>query len=1639
MKNLLSFVVVFLMIIGISRGQGKLIAEDTAKKEPTKRFVYQEQLVNDAKYWLKQSSSNNDETVMNDFANVWDRLLDDRHRALCFHIAARMYEKNYELNPIVEDFFASVAYAKKTANISNTTLNRYLEVVDSSVILYPERITGRFFHSARLLFEENAMYKRGPEVIVFKSGDITFGHSLDVEMMLPDADAELAGSPSRGVWFGSSEESDAPEEETVPDEDPFAGFDEPEAPEWDDPEEPIIEISPAKPNTPKSIGPVIRFSNATITIGSPRDSLTISQVQGDFQIKDYNFVGQAGKITWNAGGIPKEKVKVDFEGGFTTQTDKLTLKAQNAKLTYQDKLSRPVVGEYLYENKATNNTTKADFPQFISYDNDISVNNYAEDVDFRGGFSLFGGRVSSKSLGVGYSEITVKKDEAVKFRARSQREFIMQDSVIINPQTEIVIYQGENDSIQHPAVDLKYDPRSRYLHATRDKEGYRHAPFVNTFHDVEVSGEELKWHLETDSIDVNIVQSRNRSLLHVESRDFFSDYKFTKLQGLYPFHPIQLAVSYGRQINSKTFTVAELAKRRNLPYHQVKEAMLWMERKGILDYDELTDKITLERKALIYYAAKNQLSGIDYDNIRFNSLITSGANSTFKFDSGQYLIRGVNYFLISDSMRVLVTPIDKTAIVEKNRDTKFSGKMEAGKLIFRGSNFVFDYDSFKVDMPQIDSIAFVVQDSTGEFQEMDNNIVGSKGLLYISKPNNKSGLTPLPNYPRFIAPEGGKITFDGNEILEGAYDERVYFDIPFMDIDSVNSSDPTSFDLEGNFYSSGMFPDFENQRVSIMPDNSFGFVKETPAEGYPIFNGVGQFLGDINLDNNGIRGKGNIQYLAGNFESEDFVYYSDSVKTYGNEGKINGGTFAATLASYPAVSMDKYKMRWLVNNDSMLLSTYKGDRFRLYEDPRDPIRFEGTLSLTPKKLGGTGILENNRTIIKSDEYNLKEVDFVARNAEYFKIKSKDPDKEAVLGENVSVDYSLAKRKAEIYTEEGQDGSFSFPYTEYKTTLTEATWDFDKQEVVMSANEEKGVESATFTSLNKSQIGLSFEATDATYDLRDFKLTVDGIPEIIVAGNSIVPDSNRVVIREGADMDALTNATVTLNSETRYHHFYDANIEIISKDNFEGGAKYEFRNEMGQTYEFDCTFKVERLITEEQQKKYKQTGTYGDHTLRTTATAFIRQEDEVNIKPGTRFYGDIRMRDNKKFFEYDGFYAADDGREVLNWQPYIVTDTSEAAIVIDGSSLTNATGLFIDQFNDRQLFATFSKDLGGEEPIKVFTALGEMSYDDNTSRFVVAPKEKITNPYTKGQILTYHKTKKDIDFDGIFKFLESKNEKAFNIYSAGTGKGNTEEGEFSFNSLFLLEFESAQPMDMIAEDLIDPASTKANPDFKKLKSKLVNLMTPKDYEDFIKTSQQARINFADFLSKYFAITDVNMKWSDVEKAFYSEPEVGVSNIFKTNIDARVEAYIEIPKINNNSTIFIYIKGKNSWYYFEYEKGSDIKVYSGSAKFRAAMNSKKMKGKSNLKLLNDPDKAIMFVNFYRTTYLGLDEIDLPIEEDTEIIEEEVYSDDDMETIDEEETFPEEEEKSEKKDKKKKAKKDKKDDSEEETEEEDGDGGW
>ncbi|MCS7018087.1 MAG: hypothetical protein RMJ87_03050 [Cytophagales bacterium] len=1601
----------------------------------------------------QRSTSPTAKNTLANFQPIWEGQLRAAEKTKIFNIARNIQAKNPNFLTHIENLLICVIHAVKDRRLPAEQIAAMLAIIEttaeerkySSEALMRLLVTIRQFLSEAVLYKSAASVVSVPTSAKFSFEYATTGDKTDAAPQseewkpeeLPAAEPPQTQPPT-DPWDESNWEESGwsnTEFETAPKEVPQKTR--PGRPE------PIFE----KPQMPVLGGAFIRIEPTDLTIRTSADTLVVKGTSGNFFIMQTRFIGKNGSTDWTRTGMPADAITCTFDE-YHFDVRRPTLTAEHARLRYPAKTDSVVLGVFEYNSQRVANREKATYPRFKSYYANIPVKGIAKDVEYIGGFSLIGRNFSSANYSNRPSQVFIKKNGTVKFRAASRRNFSFTDSTISNPAAEIVIYinQGK-DSITHIGSRLYYNHGAGKLTAVKERKEYDLAPFIDTYHQLEMYADRLRWDVTQDSMILDLTVSNknilnrntggdsintfeNRVPLFIRSVDYFSEESYSReVKMLSSFNPIAIAVAHAKRVRTNGFTAQELAEATKLNTRNVRLAMRNMDKMGFLSYDDSTDWIELKRKAILYGNAA--LGLVDHDNIELRSITDFGKNIIINLTNNELTIAGVSEFALwrpeepdqydpnlprqlntSAKEGVWVKPAGGTVKVGKNREIIISGMIEVLKKQrikdqYYGSDFRFNYEGCLVNMPKVDSIVIAQRDSLGRIimdpksgkpLMMQNKIQAASGILYVANPKNRSGRlrryandTTANRYPDFRAGAGAFIAFEGAQI-EGSqsYKDRVRFDMDAFNLLGSNRA-PGAERFGGTFRTNGIFPDFE-EVITQQKDGSFGFVHKTSKnldkfpKGYPLYTDsvgtakptTGYFEGEIILNNGGIRGNGNIRYLSAQLNSGDFMYYPDSVTTMSvaargrpkqhNQGLIIAGEHLGT--SYPAVEMTDFQLKWLARQDSMMLTTSDtvNQPFKMYgESTADQqSTFKGTLTLTPKVLAGDGIIDNKGAIAKSATFAFHMTGYTARQAEYFKIKvNGNAENPAMLATNVRIDYDLGEeRKAIIETEVAGEQSFRFPYTKYKTSLGRALWNFDSKQIIFSIPEESSIENSVFSSTDPKRKGLSFKGQSARYDLNTYFLNVEGVPYIFSVDAHIIPDGGKVVVLPEGNIQDLTNCQIVVQAENRYHNLDKGNISVFSKHEYSGSATYHYKNDEGKEFEIPMQF-VPSLYQRNSNRE----------AILTVTKTKISEEQNLIWKAGTIFRGEVIMRGDSVSLLFNGEYRYIDLDNDI-WFPAKGVTEITVATIEEVQNQQVGSGIFLNE-KSKNIYTIYRSVLQNRNDRPIFGTQNGIERQEGDMRITETKGRK---DHYVGNRFAFSKSRGVAEFEGKIDLV--KGDARFNILAAAKGVAKYDQDIYSMQTLMAIKLEEGKGE--IFKDIAKHIKKQVDLDETAIKNddellyKLANLISRSDLEDFQRRITRGRAEISDVLPLPLVLHNINLNWSEEQRAFYSKGKIHLSNIYKDNINLLIDGYIEIP-LAGKQICNIYLQvSKGRWYYFSYQ-GNDIKMLTSDEELNKKIADPKSKDKFKLA---EKAERLNFVNTFRQVYLqqGPLEEGTPDEEDT-----------------------------------------------------------
>ncbi len=1513
------------------------------------------------------------------FASGWGNLPLDQQQTIRRHTAL-MKKKKFPLRPHIVSYFGAVVNANNVERTDATTFSKYLAVAGKVIENYPPQKAQLFFAASNTFFQHHSLHYEKSYKLVAGDDEYAFEYKEAAPLVDLNDTTQFQSVPDGA----SSESQDTYQEDTYDDSDSIA--DEPMPPVW---------MTPAI--QPDPMGPVIRFTRVSLTFITPYDSVTLKQTKGIYSLMDRLFVGEGGMFDWSAAGLHPDSVNCTMTG-FNFNVTKPEFKADLVKLNYLGKTPGLIPGTFEFKSQPRKDSVASTYPRFKSYQSDLTINGLSdENVKYRGGFSLTGPRISSSSAMGEEAIIEVFAAGAKKFEAKSA-DFTFAEKSISATKARINILQG-NDSIVHSLVRMKYsfdnDSTQRLL-LMKDKGDMRNAPYAASFFGIDFTADILRWDLHSDSMNIQTDGGRNIVPMIIESNDFYDieDYRLLKGSG-FNFHPLTLVVSYSLKTGLKEFYTGDLANFSGRGIPEIKSAVSFLAQKGMVVYNPKTDIVRVKDKAIALVRAFR--GEADYDNLKIHSIIDSSANASLNFKKGYMTVRGVEEFKVSDSLNVRIDPDSSVITLMQNRDLQFNGTITAGNFEISGKGFTLKYDSFFINLAHIDSINFYVTEKNARGQEIrrkvNNSMVGadstaaaagglgdiskSSGTLFISKANNKSGKVKVPNYPRLDATTGGVIYFDREEVLRGVYDRSMFFVVPPFKLDSLNDADPASINFDGTFVSSGMFPNFK-EKLHTQPDKSLGFLHQIPTSGYQLYKGDGKMNGVLSMDTRGLRGIGTIEFLAAKLSSQDFIFYPDSVITRGNRAMIEQKQFGAV--KFPQASLPDFDMKWYPKEDRMRLKNLKAP-FNFYDSTA---QMQGTITLSKNGVAGAGKLETRGTELISRDMKFNAEDFSARHAR-FKVKSDDPNKHLLAGNDIRLRFNLRENYADISPEVEGVAAIEFPYAQFKTSIPKAHWDLNAHKITMSKDPNVPIENSYFYTTRKDLDSLSFNAEKAEYDLNTQQLKVMGIPYITVADARITPENNEVLILENARIGTLKNTTIVLDTLNGYHRLTEGVVDVISRNEFSGYATYQYVNFLNDTFAIKMTdFHLEPIVETEQSKRSQRRKSVAQ--MQTVGKGSVEENESVVLGAGMFYKGDLTMYATRPALQLSG-YVKLDIRKIKDYNTWIryeqTGDETEVFIPFDKAITEDgrraSAGLHFNEA-DNELYITFLNDKKTEDDESFFEPSGTLFYDKEAKEYKIEDREKAAGNKLSGKVFGYNDETMQVRFEGPVKFFNGV--KGFNVISTTIGSGNLETNDIKMNSMVILDADlPSTALELMARNLADVIKNEGAEeglgDQTELLYKIADIVGEPLAKDYEQKSLQGYVPLGTLppLVKPLVISNVNLKWSPKQKGFYSEGLIGISNIMKSDVNGGFEGFMEIRKTEDGAPVFhLFFKASpEAWYYFGFEDNR-LLVHSSNSDFNSAIAKKSNAGKAKVGevafIPGSDDETLSFINKFRKEYYGID---------------------------------------------------------------------
>ena len=938
--------------------------------------------------------------------------------------------------------------------------------------------------------------------------------------------------------------------------------------------------------------------DGTLALVSQKDESLLKNTKGVYYLDGNRWEGTGGNADWSRFNIPAEKVSVTLPDFYELDLSRSEYTIDSAIFHERTHFHQDIL--CCYEDKVFVNTPneKTMFPRVKSYRSDYAISNLMQNIDFEGGIGMMGnqvdvfGGVSKKAV------FHFRQGGREVVRVQAPRFLMSMDELLVSDNVAMRVYLmdtvgTEMDSLYHNGIGFRYDNKTRKMMAFRSEKDFGDGPFHDYFHGVDIFLEAMYWNIDGNQVDFRRMEGVNPvSEGDVVSVNYFRHDDFKRLQGLDSSHPmiriekfLQGFDNVDRQVK---FAVGDLASYLGYPIEQVIALMLKLRAEGYVEYDPETKWATALPR--FFDVVDSYREAIDYDVIKLHTLTTNRQpNLRLDLYTNDLLVYGItsqidgfdgSAIALSDRKRVVIVPDLGRVTFTKHQNFKFSGGIMAGMFEFFTKDSEFNYKDFSIKMEKVDSLRFYAR-YNNHVIPVDGTLEKLKGRLDIDHGDNKSSRYETPAYPifhseaegfKFYRKINGGVFHPGSvdsvmtaEDLDGKFYYSVY---PFV-VDSLNDLSMKKVRFDGELVSGGIMPNIE-QPLVVMEDFSLGFVHqigEDETASYPLYGDLGRFHNKVFLSGSGFFGEGKLDYQTAAFNSDQFMFYLDSVTAITNQFKMvprEDGT------GFPLASADALKLKWDIRIPELTTETFDKP-ICMYGDTY----FSGKTVLSPDGYSADGKMRFGLTEFDSDHFALDSRTFVADSAQFL-LYSADTTNIAFAATNyrANVDFDAQKVK---YDYLDQTSNLDFPMNQYICSLKEAEWDMASNSLHLYNPVESFGDYATattheellavhnnaskFISLVPEQDSLQFYSMSAEYDMTNYVIHAHDVKIIRVADAAVFPYMHDVDINAESKLEPV-NGDLLADTLNQYHLYKDAVVNIHSRNYYDAQGTWDYTNADG---------------------------------------------------------------------------------------------------------------------------------------------------------------------------------------------------------------------------------------------------------------------------------------------------------------------------------------------------------------------------------------------------------------------------------------------------------------------------------------------
>jgi hypothetical protein len=1269
---------------------------------------------------------------------------------------------------------------------------------------------------------------------------------------------------------------------------------------------------------------VVEIPESDLICYAQRDSTVIYNTKGSYLIRDKIWKGRGGIITWEKAGFHEEEMFAEA-GSYSIDLTGPSFEMDSVLFTNKTYFDKAVYGKLADRAINISKPENSPFPKFESYQKTFSLDNIYENINFRGGLAFEGAKVIGKGQAYQPAVIKIYRKDTLVVKAEADN-FIFNRENIQTQSTSFTLYLGK-DSIYHSDNAFSYNVPGRELNTFKSRFPTSKSPYFNSYHELDMYFDYLSWKMDESRITLSRARGASIGQAYFESISYFSEQEFIDLMGIDDYHPLFRLRSFAEWYYNDTFPVDELARWMGQRNEDVMALCINLANKGFIFFDRLNNEVTIKQKLHDYISAYGKKKDYDVMSI-FSETRKPVDNAILNLQDYKMEINGVPGIFLSDSQNVRIFPYDRSILVERNRSFEFDGVVQAGMITVFGNEFKFNYDTFKIKLEKVDSIMLSVE--TGEFNEegralarqVEDLIQMTNAELLIDDPDNKSGLAGLKQYPIFYAYSESYVFYDRIPGLEGVYPKSdYYFRLEPFTFDNTDRLSPSDLELKGTFYG-GKIIDSLEQTLTLQHDNSLGFNYNIPEEGMSVYEGKARIYNKLEMSNLGMKVNGRLNYLTASLESDEFLFFPDSVKATTKKMNLAANTL------FPEVTADNAYIKWYPFRDEFFIEPTDNAGFSMFDNGTS---LKGSLLLTGSGLSGEGEISLMDSYLEGKYYSFSPTGIQTDSASY-KLKSLSGSGFSFIADDaeVTVDFESARSN---FTLNSDSSVVKFPEVNYMCTMTDFEYDMQERVLSMSQKEREGselmrpdellrqdlndLEEPGFFSTHMLNDTISFSASDGKYLLDEEKIVLNNVNYIPVADALIQPENGKLSIGKRARMEALNNAIIAINNR---HIIHEAKVDITKSTAYTASGIYDYIDEAGKVYpiEFD-EISVDSLHSQ--------------------GRGHIPGYKEFMLSPFFTFQGDVSLSGNKdKLYFLGSAGIVHDCNNIASSPVRFESEINPDNVIIplgekprdlNGKLITVGTYITIDSTH---IYSAFLSPASSWSDIPLVKAGGNIIFDSEQGKYMAGTEEKLANPLLPGSIVTFDRNTCEVYSEGPVDLGIDLGLVGMN--AAGSVNHKTDSGIVRLDLILALDFHFSGPaLSTMAEELrliptLRPVDISGNEYNRAMQNLIGNEAAARLKEEMDLYGFSGKL--PEGFNPELVLNDLELVWNQEFQSYRSEGRIGLGFIGEQPMNVYVDGFVELQKRRSGDILDVYLRVDDaSWYWFSYTRGVMMSLSSNAA--------------------------------------------------------------------------------------------------------------